>query len=189
MPVVGPIYTNAQLRQIWINAGGNPLAAPTAAAVAQAESGGGVNSYNTNKNGSTDKGLWQINSVHGTQSTFDVQANARAAVAISNNGQNWKPWTTFNSGAYIKFLNGAVGGNVGGGVAPTGTANAGLVSAVTGIDWVHTVDVIGNWLAYSAIIALGGILFAAGTVMLFKGTPAAAAIGHVTRAAKSVIPT
>jgi hypothetical protein len=30
--------------------------------------------------------------------------NARAAVAISNNGTNWAPWTTFSSGAYRQFL-------------------------------------------------------------------------------------
>jgi hypothetical protein len=30
--------------------------------------------------------------------------NARAAIAISNNGTNWAPWTTFSSGAYRKFL-------------------------------------------------------------------------------------
>jgi hypothetical protein len=28
----------------------------------------------------------------------------RAAISISNNGGNWKPWSTYNSGAYRQFL-------------------------------------------------------------------------------------
>jgi hypothetical protein len=83
-------YTYAQLEQLWINAGGNPQVAPIAGAVAMAESGGNPNAISP----SNDYGLWQINSVHGAQATLDVMANARAAVAISNNGQNWGPWCT-----------------------------------------------------------------------------------------------
>jgi hypothetical protein len=83
-------YTYAQLEQLWINAGGNPQVAPIAAAVAMAESGGNPNAISA----SNDYGLWQINSVHGAQATLDIMANARAAVAISNNGQNWGPWCT-----------------------------------------------------------------------------------------------
>jgi hypothetical protein len=198
MPVIGPRYTNAQLRQLWIDAGGNPQAAPTAAAIAQAESGGGANSYNRNTNGTIDRGLWQINSVHGTKSTFDVMANARAAVNISNNGQNWNPWTTFTSGAYKRYLNGAPGGNSGGGIAiPKGSGgtatsgnatNADLVSTVTGIDWLHTVDVFGNWVAYIAMVGMGGILLAVGLVMIVRTTAVGAAVNSVRGAAKSVLP-
>lgn len=83
-------YTYAQLEQVWINAGGNPQVAPVAAAVAMAESGGNPNAVSP----SNDYGLWQINSIHGAQATLDVMSNARAAVAISNNGQNWGPWCT-----------------------------------------------------------------------------------------------
>lgn len=104
MPHVGPNYSYAQLEQIWINNGGSAATAPIAAAIATAESGGGAGSYDDDSNGSVDRGLWQINSVHGAESTFDVNANAQAAVAISNNGTNWKPWTTFTSGAYLRYL-------------------------------------------------------------------------------------
>jgi hypothetical protein len=97
-------YTIAQLRQLWIDNGGSAASAPVAAAVAYAESSGDPASQNHNTNGTTDRGLWQINSIHGAQSTFDVTANTRAAIAISNNGTNWFPWTTFNSGAYKKYL-------------------------------------------------------------------------------------
>lgn len=93
-----------QLEQLWVDAGGNPKFKAIAAAIAMAESGGVINAVNHNTNGSTDRGLWQINSVHGSQSTFNELANARAAVAISSNGTNWSPWVTFQTGAYKKFL-------------------------------------------------------------------------------------
>src|SRR5262249_40915223 len=47
-----------------------------------------------NSNGTTDRGLWQINSIHGKQSTTNAAENARAAVAISKNGTDWRPWCT-----------------------------------------------------------------------------------------------
>lgn len=83
-------YNYAQLEQLWINASGNPQVAKIAAAVALAESGGNPNAISP----SNDYGLWQINIIHGAQATLDVMANARAAVAISNNGSNWGPWCT-----------------------------------------------------------------------------------------------
>lgn len=97
-------YSYGQLEDLWVKAGGNPAFKAIAAAIAMAESGGVVNATNHDSNGTTDRGLWQINSVHGAQSTYDPTANARAAVSISSNGTNWKPWATYNSGAYRKFL-------------------------------------------------------------------------------------
>lgn len=97
-------YSYLGLQKLWIQNGGSPSKAPLAAAVALAESGGNPIASNHNTDGSIDRGLWQINSVHGAQSTFDVNQNVKAAIAISNNGANWNPWTTFTSGAYKKFL-------------------------------------------------------------------------------------
>ena len=96
-------YSYAQLQDLWKSVGGSAIAAPFAAAIALAESGGDSSSTNNNSNGSTDRGLWQINSVHGGLSTYDPIANARAAVQISNNGTNWRPWCT-------AWSNGACGG-------------------------------------------------------------------------------
>lgn len=98
-------YTYAQLEQLWISAGGSRAAAPVAAAIAMAESSGNPDATDYDSNGTVDRGLWQINSIHGAQSTFSVAQNAKAAVAISGNGSNWTPWTTFNSGAYRQYLN------------------------------------------------------------------------------------
>lgn len=90
----------AQLEALWIFAGGNPVHAAQAASVAMAESGGwtsGPNATNVNQGGSapgsTDVGLWQINNFyHPAQATYDPLQNAKGAIIISNNGQNWRPW-------------------------------------------------------------------------------------------------
>jgi Lysozyme like domain len=97
-------YSFSQLEQIWVDAGGNPSVKTIAAAIAMAESGGNPEATDDDSNGSTDRGLWQINSTHGSQSTYNVIQNARAAVAISSNGTNWSPWTTYKSGAYLEYM-------------------------------------------------------------------------------------
>jgi hypothetical protein len=112
-------YTYAQLKALWIKNGGNPAAADIAAAVALAESGGNASAKNVNTNGSIDRGLWQINSVHGSQSTFDPIANVKAAINISNNGKNWSPWVTYTTGAFKKFLSPTTAANASG--TPSGT--------------------------------------------------------------------
>lgn len=100
-------YTYAQLEGLWNQAGGNQQAANIAAAIAMAESGGNSTATCVDSNGSVDRGLWQINSVHGSQSTYDPMGNARAAISISNNGANFSAWTTYTSGAYQRFMTNA----------------------------------------------------------------------------------
>lgn len=97
-------YSQAQLQDLWVQAGGNPAKAQIASAIAMAESGGKTNATDNDSNGSVDRGLWQINSVHGALSTYSPLANARAAVQLSANGTNWSPWVTFTSGAYLKYM-------------------------------------------------------------------------------------
>lgn len=119
--------------------------ADIAAAIAMAESGGDSQASHVNSDGSIDRGVWQINSVHGSLSTFDPIANAKAAIQISNNGSNWSPWTTFKTGAYKKYLSPTTpaGGNV-----PTNATTTGLFGipglpslSVSGIieDMINTV--------------------------------------------------
>lgn len=99
-------YNFKQLELLWIGAGGSHIAAPVAASIALAESGGNPNSENHNTNGSIDRGLWQINSVHGGLSTTGVVANAKAAVKVFDEaGKNFAPWVTFKTGAYKSFIN------------------------------------------------------------------------------------
>lgn len=97
-------YTYAQLEQLWVQAGGNAASAPMAAAIAMAESGGDSGATDNDADGSVDRGLWQINSSHGSLSTYNPLANAKAAVEISGNGTNWDPWVTYQTGAYRQYL-------------------------------------------------------------------------------------
>ena len=68
-----------------------------AAEIAMAESGG--NQYALSP--TDDYGYWQINASHGpAMATFNALGNAKAAIAISHDGTDWYPWTTYTSGAY-----------------------------------------------------------------------------------------
>lgn len=101
MPVLhGGTLSCSGLEALWESAGGSRGTAFMAAEIAMAESGG--HEYSTDLNGgrSTDRGYWQINSVHGTLSTYDPAGNARAAIQLSDDGANWSPWVTYNAGAY-----------------------------------------------------------------------------------------
>lgn len=107
----------------------------TSIAVSKAESGWDPKAINYNTNGSTDKGLWQINSIHtailATGDPFDPSANARMAKAVFD-GSGWPAWTTWTSGAYRQYLPEATAA-VGqlGAAGPTAPAGACTPSAPT----------------------------------------------------------
>jgi hypothetical protein len=79
-----------------------------AAAVAMAESGGNSNAYGDAQYGGS-LGLWQINLPWHPQyqanpnALYDPTFNAKAALAISNGGTNWNPWTMYRNGAYMRW--------------------------------------------------------------------------------------
>lgn len=84
-----------------------------AVAVALAEHGGNVNpnAVNRNNDGSTDTGVWQINSVHRrahptwTETWLkDPKNNASAMSVVSKLGADWSPWRTYETGAYKAYL-------------------------------------------------------------------------------------
>lgn len=85
------------LESLWIDNGGYPSKAFTAAEIAMAESSG--QEFATGLAG--EKGYWQINPNHGSLSTYDPNGNAHAAIQLSDNGTDWQPWTTYTSGDYI----------------------------------------------------------------------------------------
>jgi hypothetical protein len=106
----GTKYTYAQLQGLWINAGGPAAAAPVAAAIALAESGGCTAALNlTDNNGTqTSVGLWQVsNGTHQYPASWATAAgNATEAVAKYKGASNtFSAWGTFVSGAYTAFLN------------------------------------------------------------------------------------
>jgi LysM repeat protein len=85
------------LEQLWDSAGGNPDDAFMAAEIAMAESSGDQYALGP----TDDYGYWQINASHGSLATLDAYGNARSAIILSDDGTNWTPWVTYNTGAYI----------------------------------------------------------------------------------------
>ena len=85
------------LEALWVAAGGAKSHKFIAAEIAMAESGGRQYAHSP----TNDFGYWQINGGHGPRmATYNPFGNARAAIAISSNGSNWRPWTTYVTGAY-----------------------------------------------------------------------------------------
>jgi LysM repeat protein len=84
------------LEELWEEGGGSRAEAFMAAEIAMAESSG--REFATG--GVGERGYWQINPDHGSLSTYNPLGNAKAAVIISDDGDNWTPWTTFTSGAF-----------------------------------------------------------------------------------------
>lgn len=80
----------------------------TGLAVSKGESGSNERAVNSNSNGSTDRGLFQINSIHGAKSTFDPQGNTDAAWSISSRASNWNPWVVFKKGLHRRHMAAAV---------------------------------------------------------------------------------
>lgn len=100
-----------QLVSLAAGAGFSASAAQTAAAIALAESGGNPDATHGNSNGSTDYGLWQINSVHGNllrgKNWQDPATNASMAYTVYRDAAfSFTPWSTYNSGAYKAHMNG-----------------------------------------------------------------------------------
>ena len=105
-----PVYSYAQLETLWINAGGPKALAPVAAAIGEAESGGNSDAVNPNDNNGTQSsyGIWQIsNGTHAPPSPNWASPAVNAQLAVGKwkgAGQSFKPWGTFDSGAYKAFL-------------------------------------------------------------------------------------
>ena len=108
--------TPAQVYSLAQEAGLGRMEAAMATAIAGAESG-----FRTDAMGDTtiqtgtwgpSVGLWQVRSLKAQFGTggvrdasrlTDPKFNAASMVAISGGGKNWKPWSTYTSGAYKKY--------------------------------------------------------------------------------------
>lgn len=101
------ILSRTQVSAYAQQAGFSGQALNVAVAIAQAESGFNQQATNKDSNGTTDYGLWQINSAHGYDSAKLLSSalyNAQAAYAISSQGKDFSPWTTYQSGAYKQYM-------------------------------------------------------------------------------------
>lgn len=84
-----------------------------AAAVAMAESKGDPNAANVvtdplpGNGPERSFGLWQINTLahpaYDETSLLTPSYNAMAAFQISAGGRDWKPWSTYKDGTYLKY--------------------------------------------------------------------------------------
>jgi hypothetical protein len=110
-----------QLERVFVDAGGPEKFARLMANLAQRESGGRptINNRGTNKNGTVDWGLWQINDIwrkdpvvgplFKSGAILTPEGNARAAVHILK-VQGPKAWATYQPGTDAKYLGGFQGG-------------------------------------------------------------------------------
>ena len=154
-----------------------------AVAVALAESGGIPNRVSpVNKNGTIDRGLWQINSAHAKE--FDIsdwanpQSNANYAYKIYKS-QGWTAWSTFNDGTYKQFL--SIGKQ-----AATDAEHSASTNPIPPIPAItNPLAIVGNALArfgsdlVTVLIAL--VLLVLGVIILMRkqGVAAAKIVGSV----------
>lgn len=80
-----------------------------ATAIMQAESGCNPTAYNENTNGSVDRGLFQVNSVHGDKVQYNFAALFNPSTNISiayriYQSSGWSAWSAYNNGRYAQFL-------------------------------------------------------------------------------------
>lgn len=118
--------TADQIRTYAASAGFTGAALDIAVAVALAESSGrpaAIGDRDLPHRGCRSYGLWQINSCPARDARdpvrrgadpaplLDPAVNAAAAWSISSRGTNWRPWTTYRTGAYRRYMPqpGAVG--------------------------------------------------------------------------------
>jgi hypothetical protein len=79
----------------------------TAGAIAKAESCLNPNATHTNKDGSKDRGLWQLNNqiypLIGDSCAYDRVCGTRQMVIIYRDG-GWSRWSAYNNQSYKQFL-------------------------------------------------------------------------------------
>ena len=146
MPQVGgsaQTFSYSQLRNLWLQAGGNKGWSYVMAAIAMAESGGNPLAHHVDSNGSVDYGLWQINTIHhyAVQDMLNPQQNAKEAVSIFNSAGP-HAWSTYNNGAYKKYM-------------PSGKGTPNIADPVPGASFAR-IDQGVDYIAKKPVTALVG---------------------------------
>lgn len=170
MATTAKSLTIGDVKNYWIQAGGNPQAAAMAAAVANASSGLDPNITRTNPDGTTSVGLWLIPKNGQPPGSTDPLSNARAAVQMSSNGQDWQQWCVTwsdnncgeSNGTYLGNGANALGALAEGGEpynvigsqpSGSGTSAAAVSSSSTGSTTGST------WMRWAAIAVVVLIVF------------------------------
>lgn len=169
----------------------------TALAVATAESGLNPRAVNNkNTNGTSDYGLFQINSIHKPTAAekTDPYANAKRAYRIwKEAGSKWTPWSAYNNGAYkaslldpgkvpgvglVKDGVEGVGNTVDALRDPFGTAKAAVDSALAKL---------AEFLNLYLMILLGLVLIVIGLVILSRDRVGKIALDMATKGVSKYI--
>lgn len=193
--------------------------AKIAAAVAMAESKGDPNAHNPNPPDDS-YGLWQINmlgsmgperrkqlGLSSNQDLYNPATNAKAMKALSQDGGNFNPWSTYTNQAYQQYMSNPVTDQsksltfwqkLGllaapipgvGGLVNLGGAAADAVNPMTAVadalgktaKWVSNSE---NWIRVGYVVG-GSVVVIAGLVMLVESTKAGRTL---TKAAAGLTP-
>lgn len=148
-----------------------------AVAISLAESGGDQLAHNTTPPDNS-YGLWQINmygnlgpsrrkawGLNSNDDLFNVQTNARAMASISKGGKDWKPWTTYTRGSYLKYVNRGRDASSGVGSSGGTTQQVGLISGIGKLG-----DLISDPAVYrkAAQYTAGALLVVLGLILLLR---------------------
>ena len=174
----------AQIATAMRKAGWPESAIPIGVAIAYAESGGDPKAVNhANRNGSSDYGLFQINTVHKallkSGNWADPVDNAKMALKVYKDaGNRWTPWSTYNHGSYKKFYKASANYGSADLSDPTNTED-GAVNSLTGsgATTMFTLGYLGDqafWRRF-AIGLLAVLLIIVGIWIIFRQPIAGAA--------------
>jgi Lysozyme like domain len=173
-------YSFQQLEQAWEQAGGPAASAVTAAAIAEAESGGNPRPGELNSTPPDySVGPWQINyygnlyssrtAAFGPPSLLESNLldDARAAVSISGGGKDFSPWTEYTNGGYRSYLTGASQGSAGvsGGGLQTSVGSNGSTAQDVSLTGALGADVSGS--IRELLLRLGEL--AGGIILIWLG--------------------
>ena len=95
----GPVYTEAQIKALWLAAGGPAGVAGNAVCHAMQESSGRTSVESPNPDGGVNVGLWQLDtkgvgSGYSADQLKNPMLNARITVKATGGGRNWSEWAT-----------------------------------------------------------------------------------------------
>lgn len=128
-------YGLADLQALAQQAGFTGASAQVAAAIAMAESGGDPQAVGDN---GSSFGLWQVHTPahpeYDQTCLFDPACSARAAYAISRQGTDFSPWSTYENGQYRQYVVPTAPASGTGSTAPAPSFS--LASVPTWAKWV-----------------------------------------------------
>lgn len=190
-----PVISDSAIAAAAKGAGLNNSQTAIAVAIALAESGGNTTSHNAVPPDDS-YGLWQINMLGSlgpsrrqqfglstNDELYSPTVNAKAMFSISNGGQNWRAWTTYTRGTYLRFM--------ARGQAVAGTSAGSPDSGTTTIP-VSLSDSLSSISAFFTMLTspgfwIRGLILTAGVGLVFYGFLKSTGDNQLGEGTKSVI--